>query len=158
MFVLRNKSGYLIILLAITLPFISFANVIRTQYLIPAEKDKIYIASVSIGAISNLIANAILIPKLASIGACIGTIAAEFMVLFIQVYSVRKELNIKKYLISTISFFIKAIIMFLIIYSFNYLKMNNSMRIIIQIIIGIFIYTLLNIKYIYQKNAKYIYV
>ena len=41
-----QKSGILIMLLSITLPFLSFANVLRTQYLIPNEQDKIYIKSV----------------------------------------------------------------------------------------------------------------
>lgn len=35
-----KKAGILIMLLSITLPFLSFANVLRTQYLIPNEKDK----------------------------------------------------------------------------------------------------------------------
>ena len=145
-----QKTGILIMLLATTLPFLSFANVIRTQYLIPREKDKIYIVSVTLGAITNLILNFILIPKLSSVGACIGTIAAEMAVMSYQTFSVRKELSINKYLKSIIPFFIKAIIMFICIYPINYINLNSVIRLLLQGIIGVVIYGLLNFNYIYN--------
>ena len=43
-------SGTIIVGLSITVPFISFANVIRTQYLIPMERDREYLISVFAGA------------------------------------------------------------------------------------------------------------
>ena len=143
-----KKTGFLIILLSVTLPIISFANVLRTQYLIPREKDKIYIISVSIGAIINLIMNLLFIPKLASIGACIGTIAAEFSVMFYQSISVRGELPIKKYLISIYPFVYKAVIMLVVVYLFNLMNMNSLLRLIVQCTIGCIIYILMNLKYI----------
>lgn len=143
-----QKSGLLIMLLSITLPCLAFANVLRTQYLIPIEKDKIYIKSVSIGAITNLIMNFIFIPKFKSIGACMGTIIAEFMVMLYQAISLRKELAIKEYIIKIIPFFIKSLIMLICIYPFNYIKMNSLIRLILQVCIGGTIYLLLNIKYV----------
>ena len=143
-----QKTGILIMLLSVTLPFLSFANVLRTQYLIPNEEDKVYIISVSLGALINLIMNFIFIPMYYSIGACIGTIAAEFTVMFYQVISVRKKLNIKKYIKNISTFFIKSFIMFVIVYSFNYIHMNDLIRIFVQVLIGITIYLLLNYKYI----------
>jgi O-antigen/teichoic acid export membrane protein len=145
-----QKTGILIMMLATTLPFLSFANVLRTQYLIPNEKDKIYIKSVSLGAISNLIINFIFIPKLGSIGACIGTIIAEAVVMIYQTVSVRNELIIINYLKSIIPYFIKALIMFICIYPLNFINMNSIIRLFLQIIIGASIYCLLNIKYILE--------
>ena len=143
-----QKTGILIMMLATTLPFLSFANVLRTQYLIPKEKDKIYIISVSLGAVANLVMNFMFIPRLASIGACIGTITAEFMVMFYQAMSIRKELPMIKYIKSIIPFFIKASIMLIILYSLNFISMNNILRLGIQIIFGCLLYGLLNVKYI----------
>ena len=143
-----QKTGVLIMMLATTLPFLSFANVLRTQYLIPREKDRIYIKSVFLGAITNLIMNLIFIPLYGSIGACIGTIAAEFAVMFYQAMAIRKELPIKEYVIKSIPYFIKAILMLIVIYPFNYLHMNSVLRLAIQILLGCLIYGLLNIKYI----------
>lgn len=143
-----QKTGILIMLLAMTLPFLAFANVLRMQYLIPNEKDKEYIISVFLGAIINLIMNIILIPYLESIGACIGTIAAEFIVMFYQTFSVRKSLNVKQYISNILPFFIKAFIMFLIIYPMKSLINNSIICICTQVIVGSLIYFLLNIKYI----------
>ena len=143
-----QKTGILIMMLATTIPFLSFANVLRTQYLIPKEKDKIYIVSVFLGAIVNLIMNLIFIPLYKSVGACIGTICAEVIVMIYQSFAVRKELPIKEYIIKTIPFFIKAIIMLLVIYPFNHIKMNEFLRLFTQVLIGCIIYGILNLNYI----------
>ncbi len=143
-----QKTGILIMLLSTTLPFLSFANVLRTQYLIPKEEDKIYIKSVFLAAVVNLIMNFIFIPLYGSIGACFGTIAAEFSVMFYQSWAVRKELPIKEYIANSVPFLIKSIIMLIVIYPFNYIEMNSLVRLIIQVGLGCIVYGLLNIKYI----------
>ena len=145
-----QKTGILIMMLATTLPFLSFANVLRTQYLIPNEKDKIYINSVSLGAITNLIMNMIFIPKLASIGASIGTIAAEFMVMLYQACAIRKELPIGKYIKNVIKYAINSIAMSICIFPLNFIEMNGYIRLIVQFGIGCLIYGILNIKYIFS--------
>lgn len=143
-----QKTGILIMLLATTLPFVSFANVIRTQYLIPNEKDKEFIVSVSLGAIVNLLMNMIFINKFASIGACFGTIAAEIIVMFYQIWTVKKDLDIRKYIKDTIPFFIKSLIMLAIVYPLNMININSYIRLVIQVLIGCLVYAVLNFKYI----------
>lgn len=144
-----EKCGYLIQLLSITTVFLAWGNVIRTEYLIPKEKDREYVISAFIGAIVNFMMNCIFIPKYASIGACIGTISAEFFVMFYQSWAIRKELPLKQYIKSSIGFLIKAITMFIIIIVLGKLiKYNGLKKIIIQVIVGAFTYGLLNIKYI----------
>lgn len=143
-----QKTGVLIMLLSITLPFLSFANVLRTQYLIPTEQDKSYIISVSLGAITNFILNILLIPKSNSVGACIGTIAAEFCVMAYQTYSVKDKIQISKYIKECIPFFLKASIMLIIIYPFNFINIKSTIKILSQVVIAISIYIILNYNYI----------
>lgn len=145
-----SKTGNLIEISAITILFISWANVIRTQYLIPKEKDKEYIISVIMGAVVNLISNLLLIPKFSSIGASIGTVLAEFTVMFIQTISIRKNLPIREYVKNNYKFLIKSIIMFCVIYSLNFININEIINILLQIVLGIIIYFILNYKYIFQ--------
>lgn len=145
-----QKTGILMMMLALTLPFLAFANVLRTQYLIPKEKDKVYIISVSLGAITNLVLNSIFISKLQSVGACIGTIAAEVSVMLYQTFAVRKELPVGKYIKEVFPFFVKGIIMLLFIYPFNSFNMSPIIRLVLQILIGGSIYCILNIKYIFS--------
>ncbi len=135
--------------------FMGFANVIRTQYLIPKQKDRIYIFSIFFGAIVNLIINLLLIPKFQVIGACIGTFLAEFTVCISQILCIKKELPIKKYIFSSFKYFIIAIIMFFIIFFIN-VKISIGM-LIIKVILGATIYiTLLIIleRIIFIKNEK----
>ena len=143
-----EKTGALIILLSLTMPMISFANVLRTQFLIPKEKDKIYIKSVFLGAITNLIMNFIFIPSCGSIGACFGTIAAEFIVMAYQAFAVRRELPIRQYLKQSLPFLIKAIIMLGVIYPLNLVNLPAFTRLLAQLLAGIATYSLLNFHYI----------
>lgn len=145
-----EKSGFIIQLLSITIIFLSWGNVIRTQYLIPKEKDKEYVISAFLGAIANFIINYIFIPKYAAIGACIGTIIAEFIVMFYQSWVVRKELDFKHYILKSIQFLVTALIMFIAILVLGRYISNILIRIIVQVICGCIIYILLNLKYIYD--------
>ena len=70
------RSGTLMLPLGFTLMMIGFANVIRTQWVLPQSRDRIFVVSVSCGAVVNLIANALLIPRLQAMGAVIGTLLA----------------------------------------------------------------------------------
>lgn len=145
-----KMSGYLIQLLSITIIFIAWANTIRTQYLIPNERDKEYIISTFLGAIINFILNSIFITKYGAVGACIGTISAEFIVMFYQSWVIRKELNLLKYIKDSIKFIIRSIIMFIIIIAIGkVLPIDGLLKICFQIVIAVTVYGLLNIKYIY---------
>lgn len=145
------KSGALIQLLSITIMFLSWGNVIRTQYLIPKERDREYIISALLGAIVNFLMNLIFIPKYQGAGACIGTITAEFIVMIYQSWAVSKELPLVKYIIDSIPFLIKSIIMFIIILILGKTHLENKLiKLILQIFVGVFVYGLLNIKYIFE--------
>ncbi len=91
-------SGVLMAPLAFTLIMIGFANVIRTQVVLPQKRDHIFVKSVCCGAAVNLIANACLIPPLKSMGAVIGTLLAEMTVPTVQYLILRKELPYRQYL------------------------------------------------------------
>ena len=85
-------SGTLMAPLAFTLIMIGFANVIRTQVVLPQKRDHIFVKSVCCGAAVNLIANACLIPSMKSMGAVVGTLMAEMTVPVVQYIILRKEL------------------------------------------------------------------
>ncbi len=141
--------------LSLIIIFKSWANVIRTQYLVPEEEDKQYIISVFIGAIINIILNSILIPKYNSLGAVIGTIFAELVVMFYQTYVVKDELEIEKDIKSSIRFVISGLIMYLIVISFQKIIDNKIILIITQIIIGSIVYFIMNYRYILKNiNLK----
>ena len=120
--------------------FLSFANVIRTQYLIPNEKDREFIISVIMGAGINLIINALLIPKFGSIGAAIGTLIAEATVCIVQVVFVYRELPMKKYIFYSFKYVLSGFIMFIIVYNIEFISLPPLINILLQVFTGVITY------------------
>ena len=148
-----KESGILIMLFSISIPFIAFANIIRTQYLIPTHKDRKYISSILVGAIINIILNIILIPSFQAIGAVIAAVCAEASVCIVQVFVVRKDLAIKKYILSFVFFFIPGILMFFSLKIIENLMQPTVFCLIVQLIVGFLIYIVISLIYfILTKN------
>ncbi len=135
---------WIIPLLSITILFISWANVLRTQYLIPRQKDKVYIISTLLGAVVNVIANLIFIPSYGAVGAAVGTILAESSVAIYQTFKVRKELDVFKYFMNSCIYIIPAICMYFCIISIKNITGNIVLNLLIQIILGGSIYVILS--------------
>lgn len=76
-----------------TVLLIGVTNILGIQILVPMGKEKTVLYSEIAGAITDLIVNALLIPKFASSGAAIGTVAAELVVLAVQTAALRKEIR-----------------------------------------------------------------
>ena len=145
-----NLSGTIIMGLAITIPFIAFANIIRTQYLIPIGKDKEYLISVICGAIINLIINGLLISKIGAIGATVGTIFAEILVCVIQCIAVRKELPLLTYMKNSLAFIGAGIVMFAGVYGIGKYMKTGILTLVVQVMAGIILYGLFTVVYLYH--------
>lgn len=76
-----------------TLLFIGITNILGIQVLVPLGREKVVLYSEIAGAVTDLVLNALLIPTLASAGAAIGTLAAEFVVLLIQWAALRRDMS-----------------------------------------------------------------
>ena len=72
---------------------ISLSNVFGVQFLLPTGYMKEFSASVVIGALVNLGANAFLIPRLGALGACIALVLAESSVTLFQFVVMRGKLT-----------------------------------------------------------------
>ena len=92
-------SAALMAPLAFTLMMIGFANVIRTQWILPQGRNGIFVRSVVTGAVVNLIANSLLIPRMGAMGAVIGTLLAEMSVPVTQWIVLRRELPYGRYML-----------------------------------------------------------
>ena len=117
--------------------FLSFANVIRTQYLIPNEKDREFIISVIMGAGINLIINTLLISKFGSIGAAIGTLIAEATVCIVQ------ELPMKKYIFYSFKYVLSGFIMFIIVHNLEFISLPPLINILLQVFTGVITYLII---------------
>lgn len=134
-------------LLSITLLFLSWANVIRTQYLIPKKRDKVYIGSTILGAVINVIVNLLLISKLGAVGAAIGTIFAEASVAIYQTIMVRKELCITEFFKKTIFYLIPGLIMCILTRYIGQQMEESIITGLVQIVVGGFVYCIISLVY-----------
>lgn len=125
----------------------AWANVIRTQHLIPNCKDRIYVVSVVVGAVVNFVMNLLLIPHLGGVGAVIGTIAAEACVMLYQTLEVRHELPILAYIRQNIAFPVIGMIMFITVRFLEAIWPQTVLSLIAQIGIGIVVYIILSLGY-----------
>lgn len=141
-------AGRILQCLSISLIFIIIGNNIKTQYLIPNERDKEFIVSVILGAIVNFVLNIVLIPKLNVFGAVIGTISAEIVVCAYQILSVKNEIDNRLYIKMFFKYLSYSIIMFVCINAIRIFIKNEIYLMFLQIISGIIIYSILSRKYI----------
>lgn len=142
------ESGYIIRFLAITVLFAGIANVVRTNYLIPKRKDKIYVSSTILGAVVNLLLNLVFIPKYGVYGACIGTIAAEFSVMIYQILKTRESITYKRLAEMLLMYLLKSVPLFLIQLFINISVGDPMLRLFSNIVTTLLIFAALNYKFI----------
>ena len=145
------------IALSITVPFITWAAIVRLLYLIPYECDKIYVKSVILGAIMNVIFNLICIPVFGTMGAVFGTWAAEISVVLYQTLLVYKDIELKIHLKQTIMFIIMGIMMTIIVRFTAGVIKNDILGLVVEITVGGVVYVGLTIVYLIKtKNEMFV--
>lgn len=76
-----------------TVLFIGITNMLGIQILVPLDKENLVFYSVLAGAVVDLVINAVCIPSMASAGAALGTLIAEFVVLAAQIIMLRGRIR-----------------------------------------------------------------
>ena len=82
-------------ILALLIPFISFSTYLGAQILCSANCERDMMVAVSIGAITNILMNAILIPRFYQNGAAIASVASEFIVMLCDAYFVKRIIELR---------------------------------------------------------------
>lgn len=82
-------------ILALLIPFISFSTYLGAQILCSANCEKDMLIAVSIGAITNILMNAVLIPRFYQNGAAIASVASEFIVMLCDAYFVKQIIELR---------------------------------------------------------------
>ncbi|MFR8467696.1 hypothetical protein BLA28_15435 [Eisenbergiella tayi] len=100
-------SGFIIL-------FQGMSDTIGMQYLVAIGKQKKYIISLFIGAISNFLCNLVLIHALQSIGATIASLISEAIIVSFQIIFVKNKLEVNKLIKTSRNYFVSAIVMFII--------------------------------------------
>lgn len=136
-------------------PLISgFANVIRTQYLIPRYQDRVYVISTIAAAVINFGLNLLLVPSMKSMGAVIGTLCAESSVLIIQTIAVKDDLPWKQIGQATVPYLLIAGCCYAVIALLNaILPFSALIKMIIDILAGGIVYAVLLVIVARRQNG-----
>lgn len=128
-------------------------SVIRSQFLIPKARDKEYTISLIGGALVNFCINILMIPHFGALGAVIGTLCSEFVLMTIQLFYVRKELPLKSYFVNCYAFIFIGMIMFgIVLFTKNFLS-YSILNLGLLIMVGGIVYCVLFLVYMkYTKN------
>jgi O-antigen/teichoic acid export membrane protein len=136
--------GSIITVLSPIILFISLGNVIRTEYLIPNNKDKIFVISIIIGAIINLTLNIFTIPKFGALGTAIATICAEASVAIVQTLAVWKSIPVRMYFNKVTVYAVIGTVMYLAIRIVASILGRSITTIAVEIILGSMVYIILS--------------
>ena len=155
-----SRSVILLQLLAVTLIFMVWSDVIISLWAIPKKRDKVFLTTVGTGAVINFIFNIILIPKYGAAGACIATIVAEFSVPVMQFIFFRKELNYKELLTKPIIFVVTAIITLIFLEFIQKYFAIKIINLVILLAIGSIFYIMVCILlyFIFRKKDLMLYI
>lgn len=141
--------GNVMICMAPLIYILTIGDVIRMQYLIPNHKDRPYIICTCLNAAINVVLSVIFIPKYGVYGALIGSIAAEvFGLAFQSIYS-RNFISLPDIGKKTAVFSLIGTVMYIILQVLNRNTQFGIPFLCIKIIVGIGVYGILSIVYVF---------
>lgn len=134
-----NKVSELLKLSGFILIVQGLDDVFGMQYLVNVGKQKQYIISLFSGAIMNFVFNLILIPKFASAGAITASFIGELVIVLIQMYYVKDNINLKRFFQQSKNYVIASLSMLILIPLNNFLKVS-ILNTVIMTGLGMIIY------------------
>lgn len=150
---LGDKYSRCAILINIIAPMLivrAWANVARTQFLMPNHRDKEYVISLVVGVIANLVLNSLTIPYIGAEGAALATLVAESLVAITQIIFTNRDLPIKKYILPNIPFIFFGLLMWMFVRAISTNLHDSWLGLAIQIFAGAVLYLALSIVYLYK--------
>lgn len=149
-----RNSIMLIMILAVTIPLIGWNNYVRTQLLIPLQKDKIFMYGVFSGAVVNVILNAVFIQFFGAGGAATATIFSYTAVLLVQTLSLVRSTNIISYFRYVPFPLITGFLMFILVRFIGNLMGTSILAVVCEITAGALFYGGLSFVYLYHVKKE----
>ncbi len=141
-----NESVQVLQWLLPSMIFVGWANIIRTQYLLPYRMDKTFCASVIVGAVINIFSNLLFIPIYGATGAAISTTFAEFTVCSYQSYVAYKDMNLGLAMKCSVPYILIGMVMYIIMVQIHIRE--DVYAFILRLVVGTVIYLALSLVYL----------
>lgn len=133
-------TGKLMTVEAIVIFLIGWGVMIGNQYLIPTNQIRKYTYAVSASAVVNLVLNVPLIYSMGVMGATIATVASEITSTSLQLYFIRRQINIRKLFQGFWKYLLAGIVMFLVVRFLNNLLNMTFLLLLVEILAGAIVY------------------
>ena len=122
---------------------IGINNVTGMQYLIPTGRQNIFTKTVLVGAVVNVIMNALLIPIFKANGAAVASVVAETTIAVIQLILVKKEIKGIQVLKILPKYLISGLVMLVSLLWVNQFLEKSILDTILLIVMGAAIYLII---------------
>lgn len=139
---------------------VELGDIVRSQYIVPMQKDFLFTLGLILNAIINLIVSSILILYIGIYGAVIGSIAAELFGLIYQLLICKKHINIIKTLLYAIPYLIIGLIMFGVVYLIDRQNISNQiLKLLLEVGCGAVVYLGLSAIFLFCIDKdRYLYI
>lgn len=149
------KSGEYIVYMAPLVLLITLGDIFRTQFIIPQKKDSVFLLSVSINAVVNIILSLALVNVLGVLGVIIGSISAELTGCVFQMIYCRKYTNFKKIFEYFLVFITCGFLMLAIVKGLeSVLTIGGVAKIIVLFVTGLIIYMIMFVGLLYVERKR----
>ena len=132
----------------------SFRIIINSECLLPYERDKGTILSTIIAACSNIVFNAIMIPRFGAVGAETATILSEVIYCTVMLFIIRNQFSVVRVIVTSIPFGVFGYGMYKLI---ELVKSTIHFGVIsclgIEVILGGSVYIILSVFYLLIMNS-----
>lgn len=138
-----SDVGNIIMIQSLAIPFMALSNVLGTQYLLPAKKNKEYTIAVTLGAVINLLVNIPLIYYFGALGAAVSSVITEFTVFIFEFVIVSQNMNISHGFKELWKYLLGGLIMIFILKNVNFNISSTTLNLFINVFLGVLIYLML---------------
>lgn len=146
----------LLSILALIIPACSISSVIGNQFLIPTERDSVYLKSVFAGAIANIALCIVLVPPLKATGAALATAVAEYVVTGIQVWYARDKIPIGRFFRESSYFILFGLTEYVAIKAASFTRFTGAVLLCIEISVGVITFAGFGFAYLLLKKDRHL--
>lgn len=144
-----KECGLVIAIASASCIFMTWNEILRSQYLIPKGLDKIYSSAIIMGAIVSLALDCIFIPLWGAEGAAFAMTLSYLSISLYQTFKIRKELPLSGAIIRQIPFVVIGVFMYFCVKLVESLLPDYSIiSLVVMGVTGFIVYTLLSFIYL----------
>lgn len=119
---------------------LSVNSILGVQLLIPIGKEKRYTLATVLGALTNVVLNVLLIPRLGILSACIASLSAELVVFTVCFIAARKMLSVRSVIKDNVFVLLACVLMYVAVTLVSAIDANLFVKLLLELGTGVAVY------------------